>query len=112
MEGDVRIRDLCHDPRVSTFDPETGVRYRAEAADAPVVARKPRNPYSTALAAIWITSAAMAVVLVLTAAAQTETSGSTGAGTLAGAGALGSLALLTGLIHLAVLAIAWRPPED
>lgn len=105
------LRAFCQDPPVSTFDPETGVRSRAEAPDRVSVARPKRNPYSTALAAIWMTAAALAVLLVLVAAGQRATAGPSGAGTMAGAGVLAAFAVVAGLIHLAVLAIAWRPPE-
>jgi hypothetical protein len=108
-----RVR-ICQHPRVSTFDPETGVRLHAEPArsDAPVAPRAPRNPYETAIAVIWISAASLAVVLLLTGAALSESTaysdGTNGAPALAASFGFGSIAITVGLLHLAVRAIRWQ----
>jgi hypothetical protein len=118
--GMLRIRDLRHDARMSNaFDPETGARIVVAQPAAPARVRTaPRNPYETALAAIWIGSLALAFVLLLVGSSMLQAEAydvpdprATGAATIAGAGAVGLLAVFTGIVHLAVRAIAWRPPE-
>jgi cytochrome bd-type quinol oxidase subunit 2 len=101
----------------TAFDPETGARITT-ATDRRTATSTRRNPYEVALAVIWISSAAVAFVLAVVGGSLLQGGASdlpdpqaTGAATFGTALVLAVLAVLVGVAHLTVRAIAWRPPE-